>query len=145
MTLERRIGYGFTLGVDSTGGTSFTTIGGIVDGMDGPGATSDTADVSILTDKFKRKRKAMVDAGQVTLSVAYDPADSTAHLLATLLADLTNVANWQINFPDQGTSLSQSETFTGILTGMARKAQRKNLVVVDLTIDVDGDPGFKTS
>jgi hypothetical protein len=145
MSLERRIGLGFTLGVDSTGGTSFTTIASIVDGIEGPGADSEVADVSILTDTFKRKRKAMVDAGKVTYTIAYDPNDTNSQLLGLLLADVTTVANWRVGFPDQGASTSQAETFTGLLVGMNRKAKRKELVVADITIDVDGNPGFRTS
>lgn len=145
MPLERRSGLGFLLGCDSTGGTTFVNIASIVDGLDGPSATSDDADVSILSDTYKEFRKGQTDPGEVTFMIAYDPKDSTSWLLAAMIGTLQNPPpNWQITYPDVGTG-SDTETFRGYLKSMGRSIKKNELVQATITIKVSGSPGFSTS
>jgi hypothetical protein len=142
MTLERRVGLGYTLSVDPTGGTTFAVLGSIVDAIDGPDAKKDDIDISILADIKKFFSPGQLDAGVVTFQIAYDPADTDTHTLATLLnSTSTTLANWKINH--SGTS--NQETFLGYVNGFARKTGKGKLVVADVSIKVSGDTGYKTS
>src|SRR4051812_19902213 len=103
MTVSRRIGLGFALAVDSAGGSSFTDIGAIVDGLKEAEAKAETVDISILTDTHKPIAKGQSTSGDATLVVAYDPDDSTTQLLKTL-HDMTSATQatpptWRITFP----------------------------------------------
>ncbi len=145
MTLNRRIGLGFTLAVDTAGGTTFVTLGSIVDGWKESGSKADTADISILSDKYKQKSKGQIDPGDVTFSIAYDPDDATSTTLITAFSSTSATPpNWQITYPSGtgGAGTTTTETFKGHLTGLGREVMKDKLVVCEVTITKTGDPGF---
>lgn len=151
MTLTRRAGLGVTLGVDPTGGTSFTVLGAIVEGIDGPDAKGEEYDASLLTDKYKHKDVAQVDPGDLTFTIAYDPADTaTTQALALQLSGGTAggsqtvaaMPNWQISYPIIGVETQQKETFLGRLKGFKRRIKKSEMIMADITIAVSGVPGY---
>ncbi len=127
----------FSLGVDKTGGASFTVLGNIVDGWKGPGAKATTADTSVLADLFDTFAKSSIDPGEVTFQIAYDEGDSASLLLGDLLRQLTPAAQWQATNSDGGT-----RNFFALLTGMDNEVKKKSLVVCDITLKATGDPGY---
>ncbi len=148
MSLTRRIGLGVTIGMDASGNAnSFTVLGAVVDGLNHGGAKADVADLSILSDTYKPKGKGQIDPGEITLSVAYDPSDSsntnTSRALAAALA-LTGPAPiaFQISYPAVGSVNAILENFSGHITGLGREIKKANLIVAPVTITVSGDPGF---
>ena len=89
MPVNKRIGLGFTLSVDPLGGTSYTTIGAIVDGFGESEAKAMMVETAILTDVFITKSKSQVDPGEVTFIIAYDPDEASSVLLNQLLASVS--------------------------------------------------------
>jgi hypothetical protein len=144
MALNRRIGLGVTVGVDSAGGTSFTTLGSVVDGAKEGGSKADVADVSILSDTFKQKAKGQIDPNEVTMTVAYDPDDTTTTLLKTLHDSVSATPpNWQISFPPGtlGAGSITTKSFKGFVTGLGREIMKDKMITQELTVTKTGDPG----
>src|ERR1022692_2172068 len=145
MSLNRRIGYNCALAVDVLGGTTFVSVGSVVDGFSGAGPKSIMADISILTDYFTRTAPCGVDPGSFEFGVAYDPGDATSQLLSNLLASGA-IANWQLTFYSVGGGGSGiSETFLGYVETMGREIKRKSLVTAKVGIHIVGSPGYKLS
>lgn len=139
MSLIKRIGFGITLGVDPTGGTSFSVLGSVVDGFSGSGPKAIKADTSVLANWYSTYAPCGVEPGSFDFEIAYDPAFSESHTLAILLGTGA-VANWQITF--QGAVV---ETFLAYVEGMSREVKRKNLCIAKISLVVAGDPGYKVS
>lgn len=141
MSLTKRIGYGITLGCDPTGASSFTTLGAVVDGIDGPDAKTDKVDTTILSDKFKTAAGAQIDPGTVTFKIAYDPSDTDTTQKLTALHQSSDVASWQVTYPGPVTD----NPFLGFVAGFKRTIETKTLVVAEVTIQVSGTPGYGTT
>ncbi len=142
MTLRRRIGLGFTIAVDPAGGTSWTTLGNVVDGYKGPDSKADKVDVSILVDIFKPMAKGQIDSGEMTFEIAYDPEDSHSTLVESLLQQYDPVPTWLITYPHGGTP---TRTFSAQLSGRSEEVSRGKLVTCTITLFIYGDPGYATS
>jgi hypothetical protein len=141
MSLVKRVGYGNSLGVDVTGGSTFVLVASVVDGFEGPDAKAKNAETSLLTDWYDTFAPTSVDPGSVTYKIAYDPADANTHTLALLLASGA-VANWQLTYSG-GTP--PTETFLGHVEHMGRSMKKGDFLVCNISIKVSGNPGFKTS
>lgn len=145
MTVNRRIGLGFTLGVDPTGSTSYTTLGAIVSGFKGPNAKADVADISILADTYKQFAKSQIDPGEYTFTIAYDPDDTTTSTLITCFKSVTPPAPaWVITYPagSTGAGTIVSEPFAAHLVGLGREVEKDKLVTCEITLKVTGTPGL---
>jgi hypothetical protein len=139
-SLVKVIGFGSTLSCDPTGGTSFTTLGAIVDGWDESQAKAEKANTSILSDKYMTAAPAQVDPGEVSFEIAYDPM--TGSSAATLGALLTSgaIANWQTSLNRGGTPVTS--TFLGYVSGLGVAVKKAALVTQKVTIQKTGNPGF---
>lgn len=145
MALEKRIGFGCKLGVDTSGGSSYDEIGSVVDGWTGPSAAADEVDTTILSDTWKTFMKASIDPGSVSFQIAYDPNDTDCQGINSLLASTsTTLATWQVTFPDVGSG-TDTETFTGFVTSLDREVSKTGLVMATIGIKISGNPGFATS
>ncbi len=145
MAVSKRIGLGVTLSVDVTGGTSFSLIGAVVDGISEGEAKADMVDTSILADIFKTKSKSQVDPGEVTLTIAYDPDEGSSTGFKLLLASVNAVApNWKISYPSGtlGTGSITYKTFFAHHSGMGRETKKDGMIVCAITLTKTGDPGF---
>lgn len=160
--VDRRIGLGVTLGVDITGvGTTYTILGAIVDGLDGPDAKGTVVDLTLLSERYKVKTVADVDPGEVTFTIAYDPSDATSTqiltgLLTGTFSSTTAIALpiWQISYPatggypplSGGTAAAvpaiTDPPFYGTVSGFKRTISKDKMVVAEITIAVSGKPGF---
>lgn len=143
MALSKRLGFGCTLGVDPAGGSSFTTLGNVVDGVTGPGATATDVETTVLSDTWKTFAKADIDPGSVSFMIAYDPDDTNTQTLVDLLGSTSStLPTWQLTFSGSG---SNTETFTGYLQAFERVAQKGALITANITIKISGDPNFTGS
>ncbi len=145
MSLNRRIGLGVTLGVDAAGGSSYTTLGNVVDGLKEGGSKADVADISILADTFKAKAKGQIDPNEVTLTVAYDPDDSNYVILKTLHDGIqTTPPTWLISLPSGtlGAGTITTKGFAGFVTGLGREIMKDKLLTCEVTITKTGNPGM---
>jgi hypothetical protein len=144
MSLERRIGLGFTLGVDKTGGTSFATLGNIVDGWKGSGAAAEKVDITILVDFFKQFAKGQMDPGEFTFMIAADPNDNDTKIMGDMAIQTTPTPNWKITYPDVGTGTVERTFFAHVMKNPEEVTVGK-LHTWEITIAVSGDPGFARS
>lgn len=146
MSVNRRVGLGFTLGMDPTGGTSYTVLGAIVDGWKGGGAKKHAIETALLSDTWMTFGVGQIDPGEVTFVIAYDPDDSASTVpLVTNLASTSQVAaNFQVTFPNgaSGSGVIQHETFRGFVVGVNRDIDRGKLLTAEVTIKVTGDVGY---
>lgn len=143
MSLTRRIGYGSSLAVDPAGGSSFTTIAGIVDGWTGPNVQADEIETTILSDTYKKYARGQIDPGELSFEIAYDPEDATSQMLVDLYNDCT-VATWQVTLSatcDAGGG-TVTESFSGWVKSFSIKATKSDLVKAEVTIRLSGNPGL---
>tara|TARA_Y100000361_G_scaffold37821_1_gene32377 strand:- start:12808 stop:13236 length:429 start_codon:yes stop_codon:yes gene_type:complete len=132
--------YGLTFsyqhGVDST----YDSLGSITD-LSPPSVTKDTIEVTSHGDSGIRKYiGGLVDFGEVSITVNYDP-DDTAHTnFRTLaetpndVADATNTG-FKITYADTGATVL---TFNGIVTGFEQEAPIDGQLSATITIKVSG-------
>lgn len=145
MSVNKRIGYGMTLGCDPNGGTSYTTLGAIVDGLKDGDAKADTADTTLLADTYKTKSKGQVDPGEASFTIAYDPDEATSTTLATLLGTASATPpTWIVTLPagTLGSGSITTKTFAGHLTGMGREIMKDKMITCNITITKTGNPGM---
>lgn len=142
MALTKRIVYGSTLAVDTSGGSSYTTLGNIVDGWDGPSAERSVIDTSVLADEYITKAPGQIDPGEVTFVIAYDPADANTNELEID----GGVYSWQANYKDSTSAATETETFDGFVSSKGVAATGKDgLVTCSITITITGNPGLTGS
>lgn len=142
--LQKRIGLGFTLGMDPTGGSTFVVLGAIVDGLDEDGGSMDIADMSILSDTYKTKAGGQIDPGKATFQIAYDGSanNTTAGRLAAARA-ITGVVSpaFQRTYPAANGQNSFTENFSGWVTKLGKAIKKDKMIVQAVEIDISGNPG----
>jgi|ERR1017187_233865 hypothetical protein len=138
-TFEKRVGFGVTLGWDSTGGSSYAVIGTVVDG-DKFEAKWKTANTSLLSDKAETFSKTSYDPGELKFTINYDPlASDYTNLKTSFLAVNATAPAWQVSFPDSGAgSGSTTETFSGHIVGLSREFKKDSYLVCEVTIKLTG-------
>lgn len=135
-------GFLVTLQADFAGGTSYTTIGQVMD-INGPEISRDEIEVTTRdsTEYWMEFIKGMKNGGNVTFGVVLDLSLATHGTAATgLLNDLQNestIPAWKLNFPQ-----SKVCTFDGFLTAYPPAAPMKDALTADLTVKVTGKPTF---
>lgn len=135
MPLNKQIGYGSVFAY-STDGTSFTDVGSIIDGFNGPSTSADEVETTILSDTYKSYQRSQIDPGEASFEFAYDTADTNTNALVDLYNNGT-VATWRVTFPD-----SSAEEFDGFLKDFGREVVKDSLIKANVTIRVSGDAGF---
>ena len=141
MTINRRVGLGFTLGCDAANGTSFTTLGAIVDGWKGPQGKKETVNISVLADTYMVFGVSQIDGGEVTFKIAYDPDEATSTTLNTLFAQVNQTpANWQIHYPvgSNGSGSTVSETFHAHVVGLSKEVKVNELMTCEVSLKITG-------
>jgi len=141
MTINRRVGFGNTLGVDSTGGTSFVTLGAVIDGWKGPGAKKEAIDISVLSDADKQFGVGQKDWGEVTFSIMYDPDETTTTTLETLFNSVSQVAaNWRVTYGtgSTGSGTIKTRTFLGHVVGLSPEVKVNEHLMCEVTVKVSG-------
>ena len=128
---------------DGTSPYTYTDLGAIVAGINGPDAKGDDVDCSILADTFKVFKRAGVDPGNITFTICYDADDTgSTQVLNDLLDSVSYIpAYWKITFPDTGTG-TKTENFSGFVTGLSRETQKDAMIIANITIKITGNPGL---
>lgn len=108
----------------------------------GPGV--DFGDVDTTTMDSSTNYRTFVpglgDAGEVTLSMVYDPAHASHKILAEAAVNRTTKV-WTIY---HGSSTNDTDTFSGYVKGISREIPLDDLITADVTIKVTGLPGYTT-
>ncbi len=145
MAVNKRAGFGVTLSVDPTGGTSYTTLAAIVDGVSESDAKATTVDTTLLSETFMTNTKTQIDPGEVTFTIAYDPDETTSVLLKALHTSVNPVPPaWLITYPYGvlGSGSITTKGFFAHLTGLSREQKKDGMIVQNVTLKKTGNPGF---
>jgi len=116
-------------------GTAFQDVGQISQ-ISGPNVQADTIDVTDIDAIWKRYVPGHLDAGEVTLEVFIDPANTQHTELRTALTSRTRrefQIKWTQVDPDQ------TMTFFGYVTGLEYSASAGEALTASVTIKVDGE------
>lgn len=143
MPLTKRIGFGVTLSCDPAGGTTYALLGAVVEGIDGADAKATVIETALLTDKYQTKAVGQVDSGEVSFTIAYDPADTATTTVLTGLLTSGVSAGWEISYPIIAAETQQTDAFQGPLSGMKRTVSKDKMILATVTIAVSGKPGLK--
>lgn len=134
--------HGTIVKVDFAGGSSYTAVGQI---------TSDIAIVSmsrgviIVTahdDTWATKIAGIPDAGQLSFTVSYDPADAIHEDFVTEFdADPCTLPTWEITMKMCAASVTSAVwTFAGFLVGAPLVSPLEGKHEMSLTIEISGEP-----
>lgn len=146
MSLTKRVGFGVQFQYQSNPvGPVYTTLGAVVDGVDGGDAKTTIIDTAILSDKFMPKAGGQIDSGEVTFTIAYDPLDTgtagTTNVLTGLLGS-SAIQIFRILYPVIGAEAQQSDVFSGVVSGFKRTIAKDKMITAEVTITISGDAGF---
>lgn len=137
MALTKKIGYGFTLSIDPTGGTTWDVLGNVVDGWSGPKSKARVVDTSVLSDFWDTFLKEGCNPGEMTFNVALDPDDGDYQALDTALASTsTTLAAFKVDVP----ASTADQIFAGMVVGLGPEVRKGQLAMAEVTIQVSGDP-----
>ena len=146
MSLHKRIGNATSLAVDTAGGSSYTALANIVKELSGPGPKAEVIKLDLLADVYDTKMRGSVDPGQVKFNIAYDPEDTnttilTGHIGASFATLGATLPHWQLTYAASGNGdTDQHETFFGFVSNLEKKAEKNNMVVAEITMEVSGNP-----
>jgi predicted secreted protein len=130
-------GVQFQRGDGATPTEVFVTVGEATN-ISGPGMERDVIDVTShdSPNRFREYVGGLVDGGEVTFEVNWDPA-----LHVGLIADFQDPTprNYQIVMPDPP---GGDWAFTGFITGMGHEYPHDDKMSADFTFKISGEPVF---
>lgn len=151
MSLQRRIGYGVTLGCDVNQGTNYNTLGAVVNDIKFNPTKADVADTSILSDFWKQFAKGQVDPSEVDFEVAFDPGDNSGNSQTTAILKTLHAASGPNTYPFQltlpaiaspGSNVAQTINFSAHLISLGIGIAKDKLVVAQVKLKLSGNPNF---
>ena len=121
--------------------SSETAVGQVVS-VSGPSVSTATIDVTDIAGSEKTFIAGMVDGGEVSLEVSYDPATAATNhgVMTTALLAGTATDGWKITWSD-GAHVSA----LGIVTSFSASAAIDDKVTASFTIKVTGPVTFAVS
>ncbi len=141
---DKNAGHDVTLGIDFAGGTSYTTIGQIVD-LSGPSIERNPIDVTTRdsTQNYREFIKGFKDAGEMTFNVVLSLSLASHGTAATgVLSDLSDdvtIPAYQMAFPN-GTITGSAFVTTSEMTEPLDDA-----LTMDITLKNTGVPTITTA
>ncbi len=139
------IGHGTLLqrGDGNVGSEIFTTVAEVLS-VSGPSLSRDTVDVTTMDspDQWREFIAGLLDGGDLTFDVIYDPVDPTIEPGLGLLSEFSKASgaaatNWQLVFPDPATT---TWDFKAILTAAEVQESIDDKVMLSCTLKVTGKP-----
>ena len=126
---------------DGGGPEAFTTVAEVLN-ISGPSISRDAVDVTTMDspDQYREFIGGLLDGGEVTFDVVYDPVDPTIEPVAGLLSELALVSgqaatNWQLVFSDPA---STTWAFPAIVTGIEPAESIDDKVMLSVTLKISG-------
>lgn len=137
--MAKRIGYGVTL--ETTTSTGVLSIG-YIRSISGPSAAINDVDTTTLdsTGGFRTFIPGLIDGGEVTCDMLYDPSIESHKTLGTRFKARTS-ATYTITDP----STTAGAAFTGYIKGLSREIPLDDVITCSVTFKVSGNPGYATS
>lgn len=115
---------------------SLTAIAQVTE-IKGPGMERDSIETTNLTSTAKRFRAGLLDGGEITYTIQYDPADSTHAAIWTALGSGATEA-WTLTLADAGGAVF---AFNAFITKFEPDGmQTDENVTAELTLKLDGIP-----
>jgi hypothetical protein len=132
----------FAVDCDSTGFTDMGSaavatplpwleIGEVTD-WDGPGGSATMYETTHLRSEAKEKKIGLMDEGQLTLSINWEPTDAGQQAARTARANRTE-KSFKLTYTDDSTA-----TFDGYVMGMSSSGGVDNKVSGSITIEISG-------
>jgi len=139
--MAKSVGYGTVLILCSSDNTTENNVA-FVRSISGPGVSGNDVDTTTLdsSSNYRTFVSGLLDPGEVTFNLAYDPTAATHALIAHLMGE-RHTAAWKIA---QGSSGGTLQTFTGHIKGMSREIPLDDMITCDVTMKVSGKPGYTT-
>lgn len=126
------VGKGSSLQLDVGG--EYTTIADVVS-ISGPSQTVGTVETTDLASSAKEYLPTILDAGEITATINYDPGTATHANLSDLLSSPA-VKGWKIIFSNTDGSVY---AFNGILTGFSVSGVAvEEIVTAEISIKLSG-------
>lgn len=117
---------------------TFTDIAQVRD-ISGPSMTLDTTDASHRGSAWKNVVPALIDGGEVTFDIAYDPDLSTHSAAAApglpYYMIQRSMKTYKVLFPD---ATPASASFSALVTKFTPKAPYAGLLTADVTLKISG-------
>ena len=127
---------------DGAGTEVFTTIAQVMD-IDGPGLTLGTQEVTPQTapDRAKVYIGTLIDGGEVSMDINYEPAGATHDQTTGLIKDMLDVTlrNFQVIFPDAGTT---TWAFSAFVTTFNPTAPVEGALTASVVLKISGLPSI---
>ena len=140
--MAKTIGYGSVLLVCSTSnGTTENKIAA-VRSISGPGVSGNDVDTTTLdsSSNFRTFEPGLLDPGELTISMIYDPTDVGHKRLTRYMGSRIN-ANFKVC---ETSTAGAVQSFSGYVKGMSREIPMDDVITCDVTIKVSGLPGYAT-
>lgn len=138
--MSRAPSFGVTIGYDTAGGTSYTTLGHVKD-MSGPTISRGTIDITDhdSPNGYREFFGGLVDPGEMTFQIGLDHT-ATAHsgLYASFDSSTEVPWSWQVTF--NTFSGTYKWEFDGFITGLTAGAPLEGQNIWDLTIKITAKP-----
>ena len=137
--MAKTIGYGSILAVTTT--TGATEIGQIRN-ISGPGVSANDVDTTTLdsSSNYSTFACGLLDPGEVSFSVIYDPADSMHQRLAYYAGQRSSKTFTVYH----ASSTGDTDAFTAYVKGLGREIPLDDVISADITLKVSGTPGYTT-
>lgn len=111
-------------------------------GVSGPGVDFNEADTTTMdsSSNYRTSVPGLGNAGDVTLSMMYDPA----HASHKILAEAAVTRTVKVFTVYHGSSTGDTDTFSAWVKSIGREIPMDNMITRDVTIHVTGKPGYTT-
>jgi hypothetical protein len=137
--MAKSVGYKSILAVTTT--TGLAEIGQIRN-ISGPGASANDIDTTTLdsSSNYRTFTCGLIDPGEVTFGVAYDPTN----LLHKRLAYYMGMKSTKTFTVYHASSTGDTDAFSAYVKGMGREIPLDDLITCDYTLKVTGKPAYTT-
>ena len=134
--------HGTVVKVDFAGGSSYGAIGQITSDISIVSMSRGVITVTAHDDTWATKLAGTPDAGQISFTVSYDPADAVHEDMVTEFdADTCTLPTWEITMKMCTAVVTSAVwTFAGFLTGAALVSPLEGKHDMALTIEISGEP-----
>lgn len=137
--MAKAIGYGVTLETTTSTGTLSIAY---IRSISGPNSSINDVDTTTLdsTGGFRTFIAGLIDGGEVTCELVYDPSVESHKTLGTRYKARTSQA-YTITHP----STTSNSAFTGYIKSLSREIPLDDVVTCTVGFKVTGNPGFISS
>lgn len=139
--MSKKLGLGTALSVQHPT-TSYGAIGQIRGLRTGEAKGSKKESTTLdTTGAFHTYLFGLIDAGEATFDVVYDPGSNSHKYLSSLLKARA-AKNWKVTYP---TTAFPAKTFSAAVIGMGEEIPLDDLIMCSVTLGKTGDAGFTST